>query len=439
MNMDEIQPVKDEIKRVLGDKIDDATLENELHKYLDEYHISLDAAKRGIIRKYGDTNTSSLVSGLAITKKINELTGNETSVDIVAKVLSVANKDIKVKNIQKTIVEGYIGDETGTTKFTIWEPGQILLEKGSVYTFKGLYAKTWNDRISVNLGNRGSVVPMQGVEIDVPEREYAPSTECKICDIRDGMGSVTVTGRILSAETRDVMVKGEPKVVYSGILADSTGKIQYSAWSDHGLHEGDTVNIKDAYIRAWKGIPQLNIGDRCTITKTDEKIDVSTNTNNKKTVAEIEKIGGGLDITVEGLVVDVKTGSGLIKRCPQCRRTLTNGVCTTHGAVAAVNDLRLKVVIDDGTGAIGAVFNKDDTEKLTGISMTAAENLAEVQGEGAVMIELTSKILMKRVSVNGNAMSDDFGPSMIVKQVSETNIDVVKEANNILSEIEKVI
>ena len=439
MNMDEIQPVKDEIKRVLGDKIDDATLENELHKYLDEYHISLDAAKRGIIRKYGDTNTSSLVSGLAITKKINELTGNETSVDVVAKVLSVTNKDIKVKNIQKTIVEGYIGDETGTTKFTIWEPGQILLEKGSVYTFKGLYAKTWNDRISVNLGNRGSVVPMQGVEINVPEREFAPSTECKICDIRDGMGSVTVTGRILSAETRNVMVKGESKTVYSGILADSTGKIQYSAWSDHDLHEGDTVNIKDAYIRAWKGIPQLNISDRSTVTKTDEKIDVSANTDNKKTVAEIEKIGGGLDITVEGLVVDVKTGSGLIKRCPQCRRTLTNGVCTTHGAVAAVNDLRLKVVIDDGTGAIGAVFNKDDTEKLTGISMAAAENLAEVQGEGAVMIELTSKILMKRVSVNGNAMSDDFGPSIIVKQVSETKIDVVKEANNILSEIEKVI
>lgn len=439
MNDAEIQPVRDEIKRVLGNKIDDEKLDAELHKYLDEYHVSLEAARRGILRKYGSEEVSGMVSGLAVTKKIGELVGNENNVDIVAKVLSVFSKDINVKNTQKTIVEGYIGDDTGSARFTLWEPGQVQLEKGAVYTFKNLYAKKWNEKISVNVGSRSTIVPTPGVDFNVQEREFAPSKDCTISEIREGIGSVNVTGRILSIETRQVMVQNEPKTVYSGILADSTGKIQFSAWNDRGLKDGDTIQLKDAYIRAWKGIPQINIGDRCTITKTDAKIDLPSAAANRKTAADIERMGGGLDVTVEGLVVDVKTGSGLIKRCPQCRRTVVNGMCVTHGNVAAVNDLRLKIVIDDGTGAIGAVLNRDETEKLAGMSMTAAENMAEVQGEGAVVMDLTSRILMRRLSINGNAMCDDFGPSIIVKEVEETKIDLEKESGAILEEIEKVI
>lgn len=439
MNEEEVQPIREEIKRVLGDKIDDKTLEEELHKYLDVYHVNLNETRRGILRKFGGDAVSGMVSGLAVTKKIGELTGDEKSVDITAKVLSFFNKDITIKGNQKTIVEGYIGDETGTTKFTLWEPGQVQLEKGAVYTFKNLYARKWNDRISVNVGNRGSIVPESGVDFDIPEREFAPSKECTIGDIREGMGSVTVIGRVVSIETRQVMVQNEPKTVYSGILADSTGKIQFSAWNDPHLEEGDTVELKDAYIRAWKSIPQINIGDRCTVTKVDAHIDLPSENANKKTAADIERTGGGLDVNVEGLVVDVKSGSGLIKRCPQCRRSVANGICVTHGNVAAVNDLRLKIVIDDGTGAIGAVLNRSDTEKLTGLSMTAAENMAEVQGEGAVITELTSRILMRRLSINGNAMCDDFGPSIIVKDVKETKMDLKREANAILEEIEKVI
>ena len=41
------------MKRVLGDKIDDEQLEAELNKYLNDYHVNIESAKRGIIRKYG--------------------------------------------------------------------------------------------------------------------------------------------------------------------------------------------------------------------------------------------------------------------------------------------------------------------------------------------------------------------------------------------------
>ena len=433
----ELTPHVEEIKRVLENKVDEEVIVNELNKYLNEYHVTLDSAKRGIIRKYGGGDVAAFTSAGAVVKKIDELTGTEQNVDIQAKVVYVENKSITVKGLSKTIVSGILGDETGTASFTIWEPGSVMLEKGSVYNFKNCYCKLWNDKVQINLGNRGRVEPASGVSIDLPERTIAVnSSECKIGDIRDGMGSVTVTGRIVTYEARSVMVKGEPKTVYSGIIADDTGKIQYSAWNDFSLKEGETICVKNAYIRSWKGIPQLNMGDRCEISRVDSVFDVVDTSGSKKTIDEITRIGGGLDITLEGMVVDMRAGSGLIKRCPQCNRSILNGVCTAHGQVNGTPDLRMKIVLDDGTGAIGAIVNRKDTETLTGITLKAAEGLAMAQGEGVVAREVAGKILMKRISITGNVMSDDYGPSMIVKSASVLDVDVVSEANKLLDEVE---
>ncbi|MBR2394477.1 MAG: single-stranded DNA-binding protein, partial [Candidatus Methanomethylophilaceae archaeon] len=137
-----------------------------------------------------------------------------------------------------------------------------------------------------------------------------------------------------------------------------------------------------------------------------------------------------------GMVVDMRAGSGLIKRCPQCNLSILNGVCTAHGQVNGTPDLRMKIVLDDGTGAIGAIVNRKDTETLTGITLKAAEGLAMAQGEGVVAREVAGKILMKRISITGNVMSDDYGPSMIVKSASVLDVDVVSEANKLLDEVE---
>lgn len=433
----ELTPIIEEMKRVLGDKIDEEQLKAELDKYLNEYHVGIDAAKRGIMRKYGASDSTSFVTAGSVVKKVGELTGTEQNVDITAKVVYVDNKNITVKGLSKTIISGILGDETGTASFTVWEPGSVMLEKGAVYNFKNCYCKLWNEKVQINLGNRGRVEPASGVTMDLPERTIqTTSRECKIGDITDGMGNVTVTGRILSAEARDVTVKGAPKTVYSGIMADDTGKIQYSAWNDFSLKEGETICVKNAYIRSWKGIPQLNLGDRCEVSRVNVDFETVDTASPIKTVDEVSRIGGGLDITIEGLIVDIKAGSGLIRRCPQCNRSILNGTCTAHGQVEGIPDLRLKVVVDDGTGAIGAIINRTDTEKLTGVSMAAAQGLASVQGEGIVGREMAGKALMKRVRITGNVMSDNFGPSMIVKKMDTVEVDLEGEAAKLLEEVE---
>ena len=437
MEMDELTPHVEELKRVLGDKIDEEQILKEFDKYLNDYHTGIESAKRGILRKYGAGDVA-FATASSIVKKIDSLTGSEQNVDIIAKVVFVDTKNITVKGLSKTILSGILGDETGTASFTVWEPGDTVLEKGTTYCFKNCYCRLWNDKVQINIGSRGRVESAGGITVDVPERTFDASsaTECKIGNIKEGMGGVTVTGKILSTEVRNVVVKGEPRTVYSGIIADDTGKIQYSAWNDHQLKDGETVCIKNAYIRSWKSIPQLNIGDRSEVTRVDAVFDAVGDSSTEKTIDDITKVGGGLDIKIQGMVVDVRSGSGLIKRCPQCNRSILNGACSVHGIVEGINDLRMKIVVDDGTGAIGAVLNRADTEKITGVKMEAAEQLASFQGEGVVARDLTAKVLMRTISLTGNVMSDNFGPSMIVQSAELVSGDLEGEAAKLLADVE---
>ncbi|MBO7409783.1 MAG: hypothetical protein J6T68_02485, partial [Candidatus Methanomethylophilaceae archaeon] len=252
--------------------------------------------------------------------------------------------------------------------------------------------------------------------------------------------SVTVSCKILSVETRTINSRGEDKTVWSGLLADETGKIQFSAWNDFGLVEGEAVRIENAYIRGWKGIPQLNIGDRSSVDKIDDTFgDVSAVTSTKKTVGEIVKTGGGLDMCVSGTVMDIRAGSGVIKRCPECNRSILSNECITHGSVTPVQDLRMKIIIDDGTGAMSAVVNRAVTEKLTGITLAQCLEHAAENGESSVAKLLGDRILLRSADFRGNIMTDEYGPSMIVKDATPTSRDVEKETEELLSTVEEAI
>ena len=437
----DLTPQYEELKRALNGKIDDETIMKELKKYVYDYNIIPDVAKSSILKRFDSSAKTSFVTADAITKKIGDLTGKEMNVDITAKAVYVDKKEITVRNVSKTIVSGILGDESGTAPFTIWEGSDVELVKGEVYIFKNAYTKTWNDRVQINLGSRGKVEKTEGIRVDVPDRTLsAESREMKIGDIKDGVGNITVTGRILSTEIRNIVVKNEPKVVYSGMIADDTGKIQYSAWNDYSLKEGETICVKNAYIRAWRGIPQLNLGDRCEVSRVDDTFGDIEDKVAEKSIQDIVNVGGALDVCITGTVVDLRTGSGLIKRCPECNRSVLNDECTTHGHIEPVFDLRMKLIIDDGTGAMSAIVNRADTEKLTGITLDAAMGLAKARGEiDAVAKDMAQMIIMKRVSVSGNVMSDDYGPMMIVKSATVKETDTVAEAEELYGKVEAAL
>ena len=63
-------------------------------------------------------------------------------------------------------------------------------------------------------------------------------------------------------------------------------------------------------------------------------------------------------IKTQGNLVSVSEDSGIIFRCPECNRVLRDGECATHGEQEGVQDIRLRLVIDDGRGKYLIAFEQ---------------------------------------------------------------------------------
>ncbi|MCQ2078980.1 MAG: single-stranded DNA-binding protein [archaeon] len=440
------EPLVKELYAALDGKVSEETLQKELVKYLVTYKTGETIAKDSILKRYsGSRPSGTYVSGASVTKKIGELEGTELSVTVIGKMVFVDKSVKNIKGVEKTLISGILADDTGSASFTIWD-GNGEYQKGAVYTFKNAYTKKWNDKIQINIGNRGKVEPNDEVVFDSVASSSSASfstggsaTDVLIKDITEQSRSVNITGVLSGVSSRVIVVKGEEKTIYGGIIADHTGKIQFTDWNNHDLRDGETVVVKNAYIRAWKGIPQVNIGDNSTVTIAETKLNSVSTGPSSRTVEEVMKAGGGgLDLAITGVIVDVKNGSGLIKRCPQCNRSVLGEECSAHGRIEPVMDLRLKLTVDDGTGAISAIINRNDTELLTDITLDEAIELAREKGDMRhVTDRMTSTLILKKITVYGNIMSDDFGPQMSVRKTEVVSTDLTAEAGKLYDEVEE--
>ncbi|MEE9115730.1 MAG: DNA-binding protein [Thermoplasmata archaeon] len=436
MDREQIAPHVEDIKRALDDKVSEDQIAGELENYLNVYRVPLDSAKRSIVRKYGG-NPSGLQVG--VQKKLVELAPNEPSVSLLARVVSVNPKEIQVNGNAKNILYGILGDDTATVPFTAWEVENLEMEKGDTIRVENAYTKEYRGQVQINFGNRTTISP-ESPEA-VPPFTPGPATvrPAKVADLREGFGGVSITVRILSLEEREVMVEGDKKMVYSGVMADETGKAQFTAWKDYELKEGDVVKIEGGYIRTWRGIPQLNFDERADVSIVDEDFPSMDDlkTSPRIWIEDLIERGGAVDATVRGILVDVKEGSGLIYRCPECRRVLRKNACRIHGEVEGEADLRIKAVIDDGSGAITAIFGRELTEKFLNKSMDMCIDMAkEAMTHEVVRDDLADMLIAQPIEVQGNVTRDDFGIMMIVNAAEILKIDVEKEAREMLDDLE---
>jgi replication factor A1 len=436
MEREQIAPHVKDIARALDNKISEDQIASELENYLTVYRVPLDSAKRSIVRKYGGKTTDLQVG---VQKKLSELSPNEPSVSLLARVVSVNPKEITVNGAGKKIFYGILGDDTATVPFTAWETENLQLEKGDTIRVENAYTKEYRGQVQLNFGNRTSIQPESSDA--VPPFQPPPATvqPAKIKDLKGGIGGVAMTVRILSVEEREVMVEGDKKMVYSGVMADETGKAQFSAWKDYGLKEGVILRIEGGYIRMWRGIPQLNFDERAEVNIVEEDFPSveELKVSPRIWIEDLIERGGAVDATVRGILVDVKEGSGLIYRCPECRRVVRKNTCRIHGEVDGEADLRIKAVVDDGSGALTAIFGRELTESLLNKTMDECIKMAkDAITPEVVRDELADLLIAQPVDVRGNVSKDEFGIMMIVNSADMLKIDVEKEAREMLDDLE---
>jgi replication factor A1 len=204
---------------------------------------------------------------------------------------------------------------------------------------------------------------------------------------RDELGSadseLTLLGAIdedeqwvdLEVKVADLWEPGHESIAQVGLLGDESGTMKFVAFDTSDLselEEGTSYALSNVVTDEYEGSFSVKLNKTTTITELDEEIEV-----------------GDDAVSVEGALVDVQSGSGLIKRCPEddCTRVLQNGRCSEHGQVDGEFDLRIKAVLDDGRDVHEVIFDKETTEELTGIDLEEAKQMATDALDTTVVVE----------------------------------------------------
>lgn len=425
----------EDILKALGKDADRKEVEKDLKHYMDEFRFEADEAAKLVIRKHGGGS----FSPEGDKKQVKELTPLDKNVNLLCRVVFVTEKTIKRDGQDTPIISGILGDESGTVPFTVWEKGELSLSKGDVVRIEHAYITEYRDEPQVNVGYRGKVAKADKSELPEFKGTGAsrPVKACKIRDLGEATGNLSVVARILTVETREVTVSGEKKEVMSGIMADETGKVSFTCWGTAKFKEGEIVKVNSGYLRKWRGMPQLNF-DSANVEKSKEKMPDSE-TLEKPSVVSVDylsRVGGMVDASINGVILDVRDGSGLVFRCPECNRALQKNVCRVHGEQEGIPDLRIKAIVDDGTGALNVIMNRDLTERLLGKSLDKClKEATKAMDHGIIKDQLFSKLAAKPIRVTGNVTSDEFGLMMIATGTDDLKVDTQAEARRILEEI----
>jgi replication factor A1 len=179
-------------------------------------------------------------------------------------------------------------------------------------------------------------------------------------------------------------------VAQVGLLGDESGTIKFTKWAKSDLpelEEGVVYNLRNVVTDEYQGRYSVKLNRTTVIERLEEELEVGQDTK-----------------TVEGALVDIQSGSGLIKRCPEegCSRVLQNGRCSEHGDVEGEFDLRIKAVVDDGTEAHDVLFDREATEELTGMTLEEAKDMAmDALDTTVVADEMATDILGRYYRVTG--------------------------------------
>lgn len=372
---------------------DTSSSSEEIEKYL-AMGIPLEEAKRAMSSRSEENTTLSRIG----PERAGEL------VNIECKILTINEREVNLGDEPRKSYWGFLVDDTGSLPYTSWR--DIPYQKGDSILIKKGLVREWKGKAEIVI-NRASVLQGSSKEFKIISRK---GERTHIAEVREP-GWVALVGKILTRERREK----NGKEFTRGVLGDDTGRMPFTSWVDFDFVEGDAIEVS-GMVKSWLGMLSLNIGEGSDLIKSLESIEVR---RQRVSIGELEERGGGFEVEVEGELLEVQRGSGLIVRCPTCRRAIRGNNCTIHGKVDGVWDLRLKGVLDDGIGNLSIIVGRDLCEKILEKTLDGLKDEAkDAMDSDVVAKEMEEAFLFKRYLVMGDVRSDEFGLRMIVKSIA---------------------
>ena len=355
--------------------------------------------------------------------RLRDLRPTERPILIVARVVSSQRREVtrKQDGSRRPVLSGLLSDGTATVRFTWWDPPTEPIDRGTVLRAGPIQVREFRGRPEVAFTWRTRVAPAS--DADLPTLAPVSLPLRTVAQLTSGDEGFRLEVRIVRVAPKTVSVGEDRRLLFEGIAADATGTIGFTAWSDFRLLEGATVRVVGGYVRGFRGRPQLTLDERSHVEAIEGSALPEAGTLARGTarpIAAIEAARGGELVRVEGVVVGLAPPSGLVYRCPSCRRSLVNGLCRIHGAVEGTPDLRARLVVDDGTGAATVNAERAATEGLWGRTLAECLHLLREKPDPSLLEEqLFEAVFGRRVGATGKATADDFGVTLYPDTIEE--------------------
>ena len=356
----------------------------------------------------------------------------EGMVTVVGRVLASREDVIHRKDGSGTldVVRGRIGDDSGVIGFLSWEP--FTHEVGSLIKIQHAQVRSFRNTPELNIGRSTKVEVYRDTSFASLD-DLSLLTVSKIEDLTDGNRDVECV-----VEVQNILVRtfnkegGEEGKVWSGEIADPTGRCRMSCWQEPPFTESDLpviVKITGARVRAWQGIPDITVdtAEQMEILSSppwEKELDLSENVVD----VELNALTSGasrVGISTTGTVVSIRDDSGIIRRCNECKRVLRDGVCATHGEQDGVEDVRLRMVLDDGSATLSLIVNRDACLGLLNSTEDDIKDRISADGQVVFVQSLRERMLGRKLTAVGRTIVDEQGAMLLAESCVLEEVDTV--------------
>ena len=404
----------DQISARLRDQkieVPDEEIASRLTKLIDDFRVPESEARRSVLNYFlKEHGIMPQVRASSEKVKISEIKEAGKWVDLEIKVLDLWEPATEA--ISQT---GLIGDSTGSMKFVKWAKSELPnLELGQSYLLKRMVTDEFQGRFSVKLNRTSQIEPL---EKEVEARPASRAAQAmKVVEITESGLWVD-----LKVKVAQLWETTSDAISQSGLVGDETGSIKFVKWAKadlSNLEEGKSYLLRNLVTDEFQGRFSVKLNRTSQIEPLDVDVEI-----------------GSQAAEFSGALVDVQKGSGLIKRCPVCKRSLAKGVCSEHGKVEGTYDLRIKAVLDDGRRVQDVLINRETTERLVGLTLDEAKQMAmEALDHEVVRSLIESKLMGRYFSIIGPRV-DRY---LLVETINDVPPVTESRVDELMAEVEVV-
>lgn len=348
--------------------------------------------------------------------RLRDLRVGSGPVGVVVRIVAVERREVRRRSDggARPILSGLLSDGTATVRFTWWDPPAEEVGRGLILRAAPVDVREFRGRPELSFGWRTRVASANAAEL--PRLTPEELRVLKVADLSAREEGFRLDARVVEVGAKGVTVGEERREIHQGLLGDSSGLVAFTAWVDFRLRAGEAVRITGAYVREFRSRPQLVLDERAEVERFDGTGLPAAEAPWGRTpvpIAELLEATSLERVTVAGRAVATQPPSGLVARCTRCARNLRDGACRVHGPGEGRPDLRLRLVLDDGTGVLTVELERPEVERLTGRTLAEVlEGLRTQPDPSAVERDLRSRLFGLPFRVRGAVRRDEYGLSM---------------------------